>query len=243
MTRFADRVAIVTGGGSGIGRATATALVEEGATVAVFDIQPGESQPGITAMTVDIRDPDAVAAAVADVADAHGGIDVLVNAAGIELVADVANTSVDDWDRVQQVNVRGSFLTIRAALPWLESRRGSVVNVASQLALVAAGHFAAYTASKSAVLGLTRSLAIELAPKGIRVNAVCPGAVDTPLLQRQFQHGPGPQGSLEDLIAMHPIGRLGRPEEIARAVLFFASDEASFATGSSIVIDGGYTAA
>jgi len=243
MNRFDGKVAVVTGGMSGIGAATVEAFAREGARVAVLDIaaEEHESESRI-ALRVDVRDEAAVAAAVARVADAWGRIDVLVSAAGIELVAGLAETTVEGWDRVLDVNARGCFLAAKAAAPWLRRSRGSIVNVASQLALVGARSFAAYTASKSAVLGLTRSLALELADDGVRVNAVCPGAVDTPLLRRQFAEGAGPQGTMDDLVAMHPIGRLGRPEEIAAPILFLVSDAASFMTGASVVVDGGYTA-
>jgi NAD(P)-dependent dehydrogenase (short-subunit alcohol dehydrogenase family) len=150
----------------------------------------------------------------------------------------------EDWDRVFDTNVRGVFLMTRAAIPALVAADGgAIVNVASQLALSAVAGFSAYCASKAAVLHLTRCLALELLPSGVRVNAVCPGGVDTPLLQRAFPDGRGPQGTLDDLVAAHPIGRLGRPEEIAAAIRFLVSPEASFVVGAGLVVDGGYTLA
>jgi NAD(P)-dependent dehydrogenase (short-subunit alcohol dehydrogenase family) len=244
MMRFEGKNVVVTGGASGIGRATTHALLAEGAKVAVLDIDLRDLEASDTCLplTLDVREELSVTGAVNGVIEQWGGIDVLINAAGVELVASVEETSIESWDRVLNINVRGYFLSIRACLPSLRARRGCIVNVASQLALVGASNFAAYTSSKSAVLGLTRSVALETAADGVRVNAVCPGAVDTPLLQRQFADGPGPQGSMDDLIGMHPLGRLGRPDEIAKPILFLASDDASFATGASFVIDGGYTA-
>jgi NAD(P)-dependent dehydrogenase (short-subunit alcohol dehydrogenase family) len=148
--------------------------------------------------------------------------------------------SEEEWDLVFDTNVKGVFLVSRAATPHLVGTGGTVVNVASQLAFAAVGGFAAYCASKAAVVHLTRAMALELIPKGVRVNCVCPGATDTPLLRRAFPGGVGPQGTLDELASAHPIGRLARPEEIAEAIVFLASPQASFAVGASLIVDGGY---
>ena len=174
-------------------------------------------------------------------AAAVGGLDIVVNAIGIEYVAAAEQTGPEDWDRVLRTNLSSYHYVVGAALPHLRSG-GAIVNVASQLALVGARRFSAYTAAKAGIIGYSRSLALELAPRGIRVNVVCPGAIDTPLLQRQFAAGSGPQGTLDDLVAMHPLGRLGRAEEIAEPIVFLCSDAASFMTGSTLLVDGGYCA-
>lgn len=251
--RLADKVAFITGGGSGIGRASAELFAREGATIAVADRDAaaaeavaqaiGAAGGRALALVGDVgRAPD-VERMVQEAVAAFGRIDVLLSCAGQELVAGVLETPEEAWDRVLDTNLKGIYLVARAVLPqMLRQGGGSIVNVASQLALVGAERFAAYTASKGGVLSLTRSMALDHARQGIRVNALCPGAVDTPLLRRQFEQGAGPQGTLEDLARLHPVGRLGRPEEIAAAALFLASDEASFMTGAALVVDGGYTA-
>jgi NAD(P)-dependent dehydrogenase (short-subunit alcohol dehydrogenase family) len=173
--------------------------------------------------------------------EAFGRLDVVVNCAGTSAVADLVDMSEDDWDRVFDTNVKGIFLLSRAAIPFLlKSGNGAIVNLGSQLAFSAVGGFGAYCASKAAVVHLTRSMALELIPHGIRVNSVCPGGTETPLLMRAFPGGRGPQGSLDDLARAHPIGRLARPDEIASAIMFLASDEASFVVGTALVADGGY---
>jgi NAD(P)-dependent dehydrogenase (short-subunit alcohol dehydrogenase family) len=239
--RFANAHVVVVGGGSGIGQATARLLVEEGAMVTVLDRTIGE-QPaeGPRTVALDARDDDAVRAALAEAA-ALRPLTGVVNSVGIEYVEEAAHTSRADWDRVIGVNLSSFHVVTSAALAHLGTG-GSIVNVASQLALVGARRFSAYTAAKAGVIGYSRSVALEVAARGIRVNVVCPGAIDTPLLQRQFAEGPGPQGSLEDLVALHPLGRLGRPGEIAQAIAFLLSDAASFVTASALVVDGGYVA-
>jgi NAD(P)-dependent dehydrogenase (short-subunit alcohol dehydrogenase family) len=253
MGRLDGRVALITGGGTGIGRASAVACAQEGAAVAVagrraalLDAVVAEIAAAggrAVAVTGDVgREPDARAMVDATVG-ALGGLDVLVNCAGQELVASVLDTDEAAWDRVMDTNLKAVFLLARAALPHMIAQgRGSIVNVASQLAFVGARNFAAYTASKGGVINLTRSIALDHADDGIRVNALCPGAVDTPLLRRQFEGREGPQGTLEDLARLHPVGRLGQPEELARATVFLASDDSSFMTGATLVVDGGYTA-
>jgi NAD(P)-dependent dehydrogenase (short-subunit alcohol dehydrogenase family) len=254
MTPADRRVALVTGGGSGIGLATAQALGRDGTRLVLAGL-PGSPLPeavdalraqGIEAVAVetDVRRAADAQRAVATAVEAHGRLDVLVNCAGTSAVAELATMDEEDWDRVFDTNVRGVFLMTRAAIPALVAADGgAIVNVASQLALSAVPGFSAYCASKAAVLHLTRCLALELLPSGVRVNAVCPGGVDTPLLQRAFPDGHGPQGTLDDLVAAHPIGRLGRPEEIAAAIRFLVSAEASFVVGAGLVVDGGYTLA
>jgi NAD(P)-dependent dehydrogenase (short-subunit alcohol dehydrogenase family) len=239
VSDFSGLRAIVSGGGSGIGRATAELLLERGAAVTVLDRDISRVPAGAAALEVDARDSAAAAAAAAQAA--ADGVDVLVNAIGIEFVALAADTSAADWDRVLATNVSSYHYLTAAVLPFMGSG-GAIVNVASQLALVGTPRFSAYTASKAAIVGYSRSLALELAGRGIRVNVVCPGAVDTPLLRRQFADGPGPQGSMADLVALHPLGRVGAPREIAEPVVFLASAAASFLTGSVLVADGGYTA-
>jgi NAD(P)-dependent dehydrogenase (short-subunit alcohol dehydrogenase family) len=251
--RLKDRVVLITGGGTGIGRASAEACAAQGAQIAVAGRRP---EPLAETVSV-IRDRGGRAIAVAgDVGVAEdaarivretlrefGQLDVLVNCAGQELVANVLDTSEDWWDRVLDTNLKAVYLLSREALPhMIERRRGVIINVASQLAFVGARNFAAYTASKGGVINLTRAMSLDHAKDGIRVNALCPGAVDTPLLRRQFENSEGPQGTLEDLANLHPVGRLGRPEEIAHATVFLASDESSFMTGSMLVMDGGYIA-
>jgi NAD(P)-dependent dehydrogenase (short-subunit alcohol dehydrogenase family) len=180
---------------------------------------------------------------VSEAIAAFGRLDVLVANAGQALVATATETTPEQWDRTIGTNLTGCFLLARAAIPHLiAAGGGSIVLTASQLAFVGAERFAAYAASKGGVLNLARAMALDHARDKIRVNALCPGAVETPLLLNQFAGQDGPQGSLDDLVALHPLGRLGQPEEIAAAALFLASDEASFVTGSALVVDGGYLA-
>jgi NAD(P)-dependent dehydrogenase (short-subunit alcohol dehydrogenase family) len=251
--RLAGKVALVTGGGTGIGLATAEEFARQGASVVVAGRRPEPLEHAVEAIRAsggvaeaapgDVGRADDAARLVAETVAAYGRIDVLVNNAGQELVANLLDTSDDWWDRVMDTNLKSVYLLSREALPhMIEDGGGSIVNVASQLALVGAQNFAAYTASKGGVLNLTRSMALDHALQNVRVNALCPGAIDTPLLRRQFEDQEGPQGTLEDLANLHPMKRLGRPEEIAHAAVFLASDESSFMTGAALVVDGGYIA-
>lgn len=246
-------MALVTGGGTGIGLAIAEEFAAQGAAVVIAGRRREPLDEAVetlrafggTAISAsgDVGRAEGADALVDATLAAYGRIDVLINNAGQELVASLLDTSEDWWDRVMDTNLKSVYLLSRLALPhMIENGGGSIVNVASQLAFVGAKNFAAYTASKGGVLNLTRSMALDHAQDGVRVNALCPGAVDTPLLRRQFEDREGPQGTLEDLAALHPMGRLGRPEEIAKAAAFLASDDASFMTGAALVIDGGYIA-
>jgi len=227
MTRFAGKRALVTGAGSGIGSAVARLFESENADVVAADITG-------TDVHLDVRDEEQVAAVVHDV-------DVLVNVAGVGSTTTAPETPLDVWEDVFAVNARGTFLCCKHAIPSMITRGGgSIVNIASVAAIVGMRNRAAYCASKGAVVSLTRALAVDHVNDGVRVNAVCPGTVDTPWVRRLV----GEVGeSLDELTARQPLGRLGTAEEIAEAVAYLASDAASFVTGSVLVIDGGLSAA
>jgi 2-keto-3-deoxy-L-fuconate dehydrogenase len=242
-TTLTGRVAVVTGAGSGIGAATARRFMEAGATVVGGDLSRAaveEVVPGIVAVELDVRDEASVERAV-ERAEALGGIDVLVNVAGIGSTTNAPETPVEVWEDVLAVNARGTFLCCKHAIPPMAARgRGAIVNVASVAGLVGLRNRAAYCASKGAVIALTRALAVDHVGDGIRVNAVCPGTVDSPWVRRLVEEA---GESLDALRARQPLGRLGTPEEIAESVLYLASDAAAFVTGTAFVIDGGLTAA
>jgi NAD(P)-dependent dehydrogenase (short-subunit alcohol dehydrogenase family) len=239
--RFAGRRALVTGAGSGIGEAIARALHGEGAIVVLADLS-GERVQALAAelgerteaLTLDVRDEDAVSGAMA-------GLDVLANVAGIGSTTSAPDTPLEVWEDVFAVNARGTFLCCKHAIPSMIGRGGgAIVNVASVAGLVGLPNRAAYCASKGAVISLTRALAIDHVRQGIRVNAVCPGTVDSPWVRRLVEDA---GESLEALRARQPMGRLGSTDEVAHAVLYLASDAAAFVTGSTLAIDGGLTAA
>jgi len=253
MGRLDDKVALITGAGNGIGREMALAFAAEGARIAVADavetagtatVAAVEAAGGTAAFVrVDVSVGDDVAAAVASATSTFGRLDVLVNNAGIFPADDggVTETPESTWDRVMDVNLKGVWFGCRYAIPaMLATGGGSIVNVASFVALMgAATPQIAYTASKGGVLSMTREIAVEYARQGIRANALCPGPVETPLLAELMRD---PARKARRLVHI-PMGRLGRPEELAKAALFLACDDSSFMTGSALVVDGGITAA
>lgn len=231
---FEGKVALVTGGGSGIGAATVALLRARGATVVAADIAPGD---GI--VELDVTDEAAVDAAVAGIVAEHGRLDLAANVAGTPgSFAEIVGTELVDWRRTMAVNLDGLFLCLRAELRAMGDG-GSIVNVASGAARMGVAGLAAYSSSKHAVLGLTRTAALEVARRGIRVNAVCPGSVRTPML-RGFVGGD--EGALESMGKAAPMRRLGEPDEIAEAIVWLLSDAASFVTGSTVDPDGGVAA-
>ena len=231
---LAGKQALVTGAGSGIGAAVARSFAAAGADVIVADLRPDAvaDELGVRALRLDVRDE-------AQVAPALGGLDILVNVAGIGSTTSAPDTPLEVWDDVFAVNARGTFLCCKHAIPGMVARGGgAIVNVASVAALVGLRNRAAYCASKGAVVALTRALAVDHVGDGIRVNAVCPGTVDSPWVRRLVDEA---GESLDALRDRQPLGRLGTPEEVADAVLYLAAAE--FVTGSVLVIDGGLTAA
>ncbi len=250
MGRLDGKVCVITGAGGGMGRDAAILFSEEGAKICAADVNLAAAEETVTlardafAHEVDVADEASVEAMMDATAERYGGIDVLYNNAGISPNDDasVLETSVEAWDRVQAVNTKGVFLCCKHGIPHLQRRGGgSVINVASFVAIVgAATSQISYTASKGAVLSMTRELAVQFARENVRVNALCPGPVETPLLLSIFGDDPA---ALERRRTHWPTGRLARPREIVNGALFLASDESSYVTGSTFLVDGGLTAA
>jgi NAD(P)-dependent dehydrogenase (short-subunit alcohol dehydrogenase family) len=251
--RVEGKVCVVTGAGSGIGRATALRLAEEGGRVLVADLQEQTARETAAlvldaggtalALAVDVADPRQVDAMVAHAVDAWGRLDVLVNNAGVNLPGVLHEVSDEVVDRTLDVNVKGQVYGCRAAIPhMLAGGGGSIVNVASVNGLVSEPFLALYSASKGASVMLTKGVALDYAKQGVRCNVVCPGWVDTPINHAHAAMLGGLEHVYATIDSFQPIGRPGRPEEIAHVVLFLASDEASFMTGSVVVADGGMTA-
>ena len=252
--RLLDKVCLITGAGSGIGRATAIRFAAEGAVVAVADIDADaaaetarqlEDEGGrARSYLVDVTDPASSAALAADIVADFGRIDVLFNNAGIAGVGRLHETSVELWDRVMAVNVRGVFLVARAVLPFMiEARRGSIINMSSTIAEIGLADRASYAASKGAVLSMTRQMQADYAQFGIRVNALLPGTIHTPFVDRYLADSyADPVAGMEAMKKRQLTGELGRPEDVASAALYLASDESSFVLGSGLFVDGGVRA-
>ena len=250
--RLDGKVALVTGGAMGIGAAIAERFLEAGAAVAIFDIN-GEAvrkyaehlsgKGRALALEGDAANEDAVRTAVERTIAEFGSLDILVNNAGIDFSGLVAETKSDEWDRVLAVNLKGAFFFCKHAVPHLQQRGGAIVIISSVRAFVSYSGGAAYDSSKAALIAFSRTLALDHGNDGIRVNAICPGYVDTPMTEEWLRTVPDREETLRQVRAIHPLGRMGTPRDIAEAALFLASDAASFITGTSLVVDGGMSTA
>ncbi len=247
--RLDGKVAVVTGGCSGIGLATVRRFLSEGANVVVGDLDDVRgaelgAEPGLTYVHTDVTDKDQVEALFGTAKDVYGSVDVAFNNAGISPPEDasILDTDLEAWRRVQEVNITSVYLCCKAVLPhMLEQKRGSIINTASFVAVMgAATSQISYSASKGGVISMTRELGVQFARDGVRVNALCPGPVNTPLLQELFAKDA--ERAARRLVHV-PMGRFGEPEEMANAVLFLASDESSFITASTFLVDGGISGA
>lgn len=247
--RLAGKVAVITGGASGIGLATARRMAAEGATIVIGDVAPGPGEAAAAAVgglfvQVDVTDKDGVDHLFDEAARVYGSVDIAFNNAGIAPPEDdsIETTQLDAWDRVQLVNLTSVYLCCKAALRHMSAQgRGSIINTASFVAVMgSATSQISYTASKGGVLAMSRELGVQFARSGIRVNALCPGPVNTPLLRELFAKDP--ERAARRLVHV-PVGRFAEPEELAAAVAFLASDDASFVTASTFLVDGGLSAA
>jgi NAD(P)-dependent dehydrogenase (short-subunit alcohol dehydrogenase family) len=250
--RLREKTAVVTGAGSGIGRATAVLFAREGARVIVQSRSHEHAEE--TAAEIEragLERPQIVDGLIEDESTAErlaaavrqwDALDALVLSAGVDNFDPIDVVAPETWDALIATNLRGAFLACRALLPHLRRPGGSIVHIASASALVGSPSMAAYSASKGAMVSLAREMAVDFAADGIRVNAICPGSIDTPMLRAGFAARPDPVAAERACIARHPLGRLGTAEEVAYGALYLASDEAAFVTGSTLVIDGGYTA-
>jgi NAD(P)-dependent dehydrogenase (short-subunit alcohol dehydrogenase family) len=245
--RLAGKVALVTGAGSGIGRETALRFAQEGATVAAGDLR-GESALATAAdiggdalgLELDVTRADSIDAALEAVLERYGGLDVVVNNAGVTIVGAAHELEEPDWDAELATNLKSIYLVSKAAWPHLETRGGGAILVTASIAGIwAIPADAAYCASKAGAIMLTKCMALDGAKAGIRVNCVCPGFTETPMIEGYFADQPDPDAARAFAVSIHPLGRLGRPRDIADAFVYLASDEADWVTGTALVVDGG----
>ncbi len=250
--RLDNKIALITGGAVGIGAGIGRRFSEAGAVVVIFDVN-GEGalrmeqelrQTGrALAIQGDVANEDQVKSAVERIIAELGSLDVLVNNAGIDLEVPLVEMSSSIWNRQLDVNLTGAFLCSKYAIPRMRERGGAIINISSVRAFVSYEGNAAYDASKAGMIGLTRALALEHGRDGIRVNAICPGYIDTPMMDDWLHMQPDPEATMRQVLSIHPVGRMGTPRDVAEAALFLASDAAAFISGTFLVVDGAMSAA
>lgn len=245
---FKDKVVIVTGSGAGIGKAAALAFAREGARVVTNSRTESTVSEEIKALggdsvfvPADVSTGEGVKALINKAVETFGRIDIVVNAAGIVPEGSVETCDESEWDRVMRINVKSVYLMSHYSIPYLRQTKGCMVNITSTVAIKGVANRASYSASKGAVLSLSRSMAIEYVKEGIRVNCVCPGTVLSPSFEKRVMSTPDPEAAMKNYVSRQPMGRLGKAEEIAQAVIFAANPEVGFMTGANVVVDGAMT--
>lgn len=253
-TPLEGKIALITGAGAGIGAGIAERFSEAGATVVLFDIN-GESAGQMSrkieqaghgrslALQGDVSSEADVREAAGQAVEKFGTVDILVNNAGIDVSGLVPDMNASEWDRVLAVNLKGAFLFSKHVIPHMRGRGGAIVNISSVHALVSNEGYAAYDASKAGMLAMTRTLALDHGRDGIRVNAICPGYISTPMTDEWFKEQPDPEATLREVLSFHPLGRIGTTRDVADAALFLASDASAFVSGTYLVVDGAMTVA
>jgi len=243
---LSGKVAVVTGGAMGIGEAAARKLASAGVSVAILDANASAAEttaasigPSCAAFRCDVSRSPEVEAAISAAVARFGRVDILVSNAGIQDYGDVVSTSEEAWDRLMNINLKGAFFAAKYCVPHLLKQGGAIVIVGSVQSMTAIANSVAYVTSKHALLGLTRAMALDYAQKGIRVNCVCPGAIDTPMLRWAASLAPDPDAVVRTCDRLHAMGRIGKPEEVADAIVYLASPMASFITGAALLVDGG----